>query len=256
LICDVHAYLGHHPAWAQLGLPLPFDAPRWVEMMDRTGVDRALVAPPGVGVGDDFKPDMDRIAIGMKDFPERLFGFCRVKPRRGQKAIDELRHRVEDQNFRAVKMNTLDDDYRLDDRRLLDPVIEAANDLGIVVFFHTGDQHGDTCQPSMVADIAADFPDTTFIIGHCGFIGYESQTVPALRAASNTVCETAGILTPSKIQAIVDEVGATRVLMGSNGPNTPIDLPHIMINKYMNKLTDEEKALITGGNFERILGLN
>jgi predicted TIM-barrel fold metal-dependent hydrolase len=55
---------------------------------------------------------------------------------------------------------------------------------------------------------------------------------------------------------IVDEVGATRVLMGSNGPNTPIDLPHIMINKYMNKLTDEEKALITGGNFERILGLS
>ena len=254
--CDVHAYLGNSPAWAQLGLPLPFDAPRWVEMMDRSGVDRALVAPPGVGGAQDFKPDMDRIALGMQDFPDRLYGFCRVKPRRGQIAIDELRHRVEDQNFRAIKMNTLDDDYRLDDRRLLDPVIEAADDLGIVVFFHTGDKHGDTCQPSMVADIASDFPDTTFIIGHCGYTGYESQTVPALKTSSNTVCETAGLLTPSKIQAIVDEVGATRVLVGSNGPNTPIELPHVMVNKYMNKLTDAEKALITGGNFERILGLS
>ena len=29
-----------------------------------------------------------------------------------------------------------------------------------------------------------------------------------------------------------------------------------MVNKYMNKLNGEEKALITGGNFERILGLD
>ena len=158
MICDAHAYLGNSPGWAQMGLPVPLDGHGWVEMMDRSGVDRALVAPPGVGAGQDFKPDMDRIAQGMRDYPDRLFGFCRVKPRRGQIAIDELRMRAEEQGFRAVKMNTLDDDYRLDDRRLLDPVIRAASDLGLVMFFHTGDTHGETCQPSMVADFAVDFP--------------------------------------------------------------------------------------------------
>ncbi len=256
MICDAHAYLGNSPGWGQMGLPVPLDAPAWVEMMDRSGVDRALVAPPGVGAGEDYKPDMDRIAQGMKDFPDRLFGFYRVKPRRGAVALDEMRFRVEEQGFRAMKMNTLDDNYRLDDRRLLDPVIQSAADLGLVIFFHTGDTHGETCQPSMVAKIAADFPDTTFIIGHCGYVGWDDQTVPALKSASNTVCETAGVMSPSKIQGIVDEVGAERVLMGTNGPNTPIELPHIMINRHMNKLTAPEKALITGGNFERVLGLN
>ena len=159
MICDAHAYLGNSPGWAQMGLPVPLDGHGWVEMMDRSGVDRALVAPPGVGAGQDFKPDMDRIAQGMRDYPDRLFGFCRVKPRRGQIAIDELRMRAEEQGFPAVKMNTLDDDYRLDDRRLLDPVIRAASDLGLVMFFHTGDTHGETCQPSMVADFAVDFPE-------------------------------------------------------------------------------------------------
>ena len=70
------------------------------------------------------------------------------------------------------------------------------------------------------------------------------------------MCETAGLLSPALIQSIVDEVGAERVLIGSNGPNTPIELPGLMVNKYMNKLSSSEKALITGGNFERILGLN
>ena len=57
------------------------------------------------------------------------------------------------------------------------------------------------------------------------------------------------------IQKIVNEVGAEQVLMGSNGPNTPIELPHILINNHMNKLSQSEKALITGGNFERIFNL-
>ncbi len=256
MICDAHAYLGNSPGWAQMGLPVPLDGHGWVEMMDYSGVDRALVAPPGVGGHLDYKPDMDRIAQAMRDYPERLFGFCRVKPRQGQKAIDELRMRVEEQGFRAIKMNTLDDDYRLDDRAMLDPVIQAASDLGIVVFFHTGDAHGETCQPSMVADLAVDFPETTFIIGHCGYVGWQDQTAPALKRAPNAVCETAGLLTPAIIQGIVDEVGAERVLIGSNGPNSPIELPGLMVNKYMNKLNAEEKALITGRNFERILGLD
>ena len=255
MICDVHAYLGNNPAWAQMGLPVPLDADGWVEMMDRSGVDRALVAPPGVGKEADFKPDMDLIADGIRKYPDRIFGFCRIKPKRGTIAIDEMRMRVNEQGFRAIKMNTLDDNYRLDDRRLLDPVIEAADALKIVVFFHTGDQHGETCQPSMVADIALDFPSTTFIIGHCGYIGFQNQTPTALRRASNTVTETAGVLSPILIQNIVNEVGAEQVLMGSNGPNTPIELPHILINNHMNKLSQSEKALITGGNFERIFNL-
>ena len=58
MIYDAHCYLGNNPLWAQTGLPVPLEGPAWVEMMDRAGVDGALVAPPGVGASEDFKPDL------------------------------------------------------------------------------------------------------------------------------------------------------------------------------------------------------
>ena len=253
MIYDAHGYLGNRLDWAQLGLPVPLDGPAWVEMMDRAGVDGALVAPPGVGVREDFKPDLERIATAVKDFPDRLFGWARVKPRNGQDAVDLLRRLVEDQGFRCLKMNTADDDYRLDDRKLVDPVVETAAQLGIPVFFHTGDTHGAACTPGMVADIAVDFPDTTFIIGHVGYPGFIQDVVPAMKRAPNTVTETAGLLIPGMVQAVVDEIGADRVLMGSNGPGMPIELPPIMIGKYMGRLSDEQKNAIMGGNLLRVL---
>ena len=253
MIYDAHAYLGNNPLWAQSGLPVPFNGPEWVEMMDRTGVDGALVAPPGVGAREDFKPDLERIATAVKEFPGRLFGWARVKPRNGQAAVDALRRMVEDQGFRCLKMNTADDDYRLDDRKLVDPVVETAAQLGIPVFFHTGDTHGAACTPGMVADIAVDFPDTTFIIGHVGYPGFIQDVVPAMKRAPNTVTETAGLLITATNQTVVDEVGADRVLMGSNGPYIPIALPPIMIDKYMGRLSSQEKNAILGGNLLRVL---
>ena len=255
-IYDAHAYLGNNAVWAKGGLPVPLEGGAWVEMMDRSGVDAALVAPPGVGAKEDFKPDLERIARAVKDFPDRLFGYARVKPRRGQVAIDELRHWVEERGFRAVKLNTLDDDYTLSDRALLDPVIQEADRLGVPVFMHTGDRHGATCTPSMVADIAVDFPRTTFIIGHMGHPGWSDELVPAMKQAPNTVTETAGVFLPSLVQDVVDHVGAERVLMGSNGPYSPIALPPVMIGRHMGRLSEADKAAIMGGNLVRLLRID
>ena len=237
-----------------MGLPVPLEGAAWVEMMDRCGVDRALVAPPGVGADADFKPDLERIARAIKDFPDRLYGYARVKPRRGRVAIEELRRWVEDRGFHAVKLNTLDDDYELSDRALLDPVVQEADRLGVPVFMHTGDSHGQTCTPSMVADIAVDFPDTTFIIGHMGHPGWSDELVPAMKRAPNTVTETAGVFMPSLVQDVVDAVGADRLLMGSNGPYSPVELPPVMIGKHMGRLSDAERQAIMGGNLLRVLG--
>ena len=255
MIYDAHAYLGNNPVWAKGGLPVPMEGRAWVKMMDRGGVDAALVAPPGVGAVDDFEPDLERIALAIRDFPGRLFGYARVKPRRGQAAVDDLRRWVEERGFHAVKLNTLDDEYRLSDRALLDPVIVEADRLGVPVLMHTGDTHGATCTPSMVADIAVDFPNTTFIIGHMGHPGWTEELVAAMQRAPNTVTETAGVFVPAMVQDVVDQVGAERVLMGSNGPYSPIELPPVMIERHMGRLSEADKAAITGGNLARVLKL-
>ena len=201
--------------------------------MDACGIQGTLVAPPGVGAAD-----------------------ARVKPRRGKAALDDLRYWIEDRGLHALKMNTQDDDYRLDDRALIDPVMEVVSQLGIPVLFHTGDSQGATCTPDMVADIAVDFPETTFIIGHMGYPGYDHQLAGAMKRAPNTVTESASVFRRVVIQETVDAVGAERVLMGTNGPYSPIELAPMMFRDYMDSLGTEQSAAILGGNLMRILGIS
>jgi predicted TIM-barrel fold metal-dependent hydrolase len=214
--------------------------------MDSCGMQGALVAPPGVGAVDDFKTDMEIIAQAVKAHPDRFFGYARVKPRRGKAALDDLRYWIEDRGLHAIKMNTLDDDYSFADRALMDPVMEAVAELGIPVLFHTGDSHGETCTPEMVADIAVDFPDTTFIIGHMGYPGGDHMLIDAMKRAPNTVTESASVFRRVVIQETVSAIGADRVLMGTNAPYSPAEMGPMMFRDYMGSLDDDEVLAILG----------
>ncbi len=255
MIYDAHGYLGHNAQFATYGVPEYLSQDEWLRIMDSCGMQGALVAPPGVGTVDDFKPDMELIAQAVKSHPDRFFGYTRVKPRRGQAALDDLRYWIEERGLHAVKMNSLDDDYRFDDRALMDPVMEVVSELGIPVLFHTGDSHGETCTPNMVADIAVDFPDITFIIGHMGYPGGDHMLIDAMNRAPNTVAETASVFRRVVIQETVDAVGVERILMGTNGPYSPIEMGPMMFRDYMGSLNDEAKAAILGANLVRVLGV-
>ncbi len=255
MIYDAHGYLGHNPQFATYGVPLFLGPDEWLRIMDDCGMQGALVAPPGVGAPDDFKTDLEIIAQAVKSHPDRFFGYARVKPQRGQAALDELRYWIEERGLHAVKMNPLDGDYRLDDRSLVDPVMEVVSELGIPVLFHTGDTHGESCTPEMVADIAIDFPDTTFIIGHLGYPEQDHLLVSAMQRAPNTVTESASMFRRVVIQETLDAVGAERILMGTNGPYSPIEMGPMMFRDYMDSIDEEQTAAILGGNLMRVLGL-
>ena len=254
-IYDAHGYLGVNPEFASYGLPETLDGDWWVDTMDKCGVTGTLVAPPGVGASEDFWPDLERVAAAVKQHPGRIFGYARAKPRKGKAAVDDLRYWIEDRGLHAVKMNTLDDDYRFDDRALLDPILEAINELGVPVLFHTGDTHAETCTPSMVADIAVDFPDTTFIIGHMGYPNSDHELAEAMQRAPNTVTESASVFRRVVIRRTFEQVGADRVLMGSNSPYSPVELAVPMFAVHMPFLSESERAAILGGNLARVLGI-
>ncbi len=255
-IFDAHGYLGLNPEFASYGLPELLDGDWWIRTMDDCGVNGTLVAPPGVGASENFRSDLERVASAVKEHPGRIFGYARAKPRRGQAAIDDLRYWVEERRLHAVKMNTLDDDYRFDDRKLLDPVLEAIDELGVPILFHTGDTHAETCTPTMVADIACDFPNTTFIIGHMGYPNSDHELADAMLRAPNTVTESASVFRRVVIRRTVETVGADRVLMGSNSPYSPLELAVPMFGEHMPFLSENQRAAILGGNLMRILGMD
>ena len=152
MIVDAHCYLGRNPIWEAQGMPATMQGKDMIAYMDRGGVDRVLCAPPGVGTADDFAADHERIAQAIADYPDRIYGFARVKPPRGSIAIDEMRYWLRERGFHAVKFNTIDSSYSLADRALMGPVLEAITTLRVPVMIHTGEEHGHTCTPALVAN--------------------------------------------------------------------------------------------------------
>ncbi len=253
---DAHGFLGNNPQWVAWGVPAPLNEESWLQIMESIGLDGALVMPPGLGHGDDFKSDMESIALAVERHPGRFHGLCRVKPRRGQAALDDMRYWVEERGFCGLKINTADQVYRLDDRLLLDPVIELADRLGILVLCHSGDFFSSTCTPDMVADLAVDFPETTFVIGHMGHPGWHGGLVEAMRRAPNTVTTTGAVFRLDVIMPVVAEIGAGRILMGSHGPYAPVAMAPLMIKDGLPGVSDDDKQAILHSNFVRVLGLD
>lgn len=258
---DARVYVGTDPQWVQLGLPKLVGAEAWLEIMDSAGIGGALLAPAHTSIADDFSQELDLIAAGVRLYPKRLFGMCRVRPKIMQASVAALRRSVEELGFKALLFHTMDDDYSLTERTIIDPIIEVAGTLGIPVVFDALDTSWSSCTPSMVADIAADFPEITFVIGRMGFggvngwPGHPTELLPALQRAPNTVADTASVFHCKFIQDTVDAVGSERVMMGSGAPYVPIELSKIMFTKHMNKLDQRQKDQITGGNLARILGI-
>ena len=255
MIFDAHCYLGRNPLWAAQNLPASVGGAEMIAMMDRAGVDRALCAPPAVGAHDAFASDHELIASALTEFPTRIYGYARVIPTRGQAAIDELRYWVRQRGFRAVKFNTYDAHYNIAQRAVIGPVLEAVEELGVPVMVHTGESHGITSSPALVADLAMDFPRITFSIAHVGTPGFLEEVIPFMRRAENTVTDTSGMFRPHVIQDLVDSVGADRVLMGSNAPHMPMEFARLLIEEHCPRLTDAQREAILGGSALRYLGL-
>ncbi len=261
MIFDAHCYLGRNPIWEAQGMPATMHGKDMIAYMDRGGVDRALCAPPGVGAADHFAADHERIAQAIAEYPDRVYGFVRVKPPRGTQAIDEMHYWLRERGFHAVKFNTIDAStygagcYSLADRALMGPVLEAIVPLDVPIMIHTGEEHGHTCTPALVANLALDFPQITFIIAHAGVPGFLDEVVPFMQRAENTLVDLAGVLRPIYVQNLVNGVGAERVLNATNAPHMPIEFGPQLIERHCRQLTAAQKDAILSTNAMRLLKL-
>ena len=108
----------------------------------------------------------------------------------------------------------------------------------------------------MVADLAVDFPGTTFVIGHMGHPGWHAGLIEAMRRAPNTVTTTGAVFRLDVIMPVVSEIGAGRILMGSHGPYAPVAMAPLMIKDGLPGVSDDDKQAILHSNFVRVLGLD
>jgi uncharacterized protein len=156
----------------------------------------------------------------------------------------------------GVKIHPEEHRYTITDRGRA--IFELAAELRAVILSHTGEPNS---MPADFLPLADDFPEVTLILAHLGNSGaggkspeLQVRTIQASRHG-NIYADTSSAqsLLPGLIEWAVGQVGAERILFGTDTPLYFAPSQRARIDHA--DLSDQQKRLILQDNARRILGI-
>jgi len=135
------------------------------------------------------------------------------------------------------------------------PVLRRATEHGLPVLIHTFNRTDGPLPGEMTldefADLARRFPDLSLIAAHSG--GNWRVGLGALSSIPNACVDVCGVF-PERgmVEALVDDLGPTRVLFGSDGPGRSV--PAKVAGVLFSGLSREIRAQVFRKNALRVLG--
>jgi len=248
-VIDQHVHVGLRPARSTTASAsyLPGEL---IANMDANGVDM-VVAFPKANPHTDYRVENERIIASMKEHPTRIVAYARINPYFGAKAVADVREYAA-MGARGLKIHPIRDfsGNRVNDPELMFPIIEAAQEASLLVLIHSGEWWN--CSPSLIADLARNFPRTSFVMAHSAGFGGHQEAIAVARHQDNLYVDTASNGYPDITSNVVRALGPERVLYGSDHPTQPFGFELGKIVKYAN-LNSEQLALILGRNLARLL---
>jgi uncharacterized protein len=240
-IIDAHMHIDNIPAlgW-DMGVEL------CVNRMDEAGIAAAIVMTitdwPEVN-----EQSLDLIADACAAHPGRLYGFARIHPWYGQRALEALDGALT-RGFKGLKLHPVTTvAHPASDGSV--SLIRRAAERGAPTLFHCADEPMTT--PLAIAAAARACPEATIILGHMGGYMHVDEAIEVAERFPNVVLETSAMPYPRKIRDAVDRLGAGRVLYASDGPGCS---PRIEVEKVrLAQLGAGAESLVMGGNVHRIL---
>lgn len=251
-------------------------ARRWVEDLDRHGVERAVLL-------GSIMDDEESVARAVQAFPDRLIGFMRVDPTRPE-AAQRVRHAVERLGLKGVKGFPAMECFHAYEERVY-PVYEEAQRLGLPVLFHFGllqsaigaalklPSQADArySNPMDLQRAARDFPGVNFIVPHFG-AGYFRETLLLAAHCPNVFIDTSSangwmryMPYPMDLKLVfqrtLDAVGSERIIFGTDSSHFPRGFRRDILEEQVGILkalgvSKAEAQLIMGGNIARLLRLD
>lgn len=194
---------------------------RLLTAMDGCGIARAAVSAGGVldldrlathlmedgYVVDDA--DNEAVLEAARDSDGRLVPIFFANPHR-----DPDYYRARATQFGGVELSPAVHGVALTDERCTG-LVEVAAEFGHSVYVVCIGKPG--CGATDLRALAEHFPEVTFVLGHCGFIGIDLYSINQVAQRNNIVAETSGCYTVVA-QAAVNRLGAKRVVFGTEYP--------------------------------------
>jgi predicted TIM-barrel fold metal-dependent hydrolase len=250
-VIDQHVHVGLRPARSTTasGSYLPDEL---IANMDASGVDM-VVGFPKANSHTDYRTENERIIAAMKQNPTRIVAFARINPYFGAKAVADV-HEYASKGVLGLKIHPLRDfsGNRVNDPELIFPIVQAAQEEKLLLLIHSGNSWN--CAPTLIADVARNFPKTNFVIAHsAGFEGHQ-EAIAVMRHQDNLYVDTASNGYPDITTNVVRAVGPERVIYGSDHPTLPFGFELGKVVKYAGLSSDQLDAIL-GKNLTRLLGI-
>lgn len=209
---DAHVRLGN----SLYGYSL--DVSQLLTQMADLGIGRAVLCPVRPAAGGQAAAN-DLIATAVRLDPARFVGFARIDPWGGSAGCAELERCVRGLGMRGLLLDPWEDHFVVSST-LVDPIVELADELGLVVLLAGG--YPNFSHPSQIGALAARHAEVRFIATHGGQLNISGMLLTEARAMlaahPNVSIETSGVYRLDFIEDTVAEFGAGRVVFGSGAP--------------------------------------
>ena len=234
-----------------------------LESMDRNKIQRACLVNIGWRLPDLSRESNDYLLEVAMAHPARLVAFCSVNPLAGEEAVAEV-HRCAALGARGVgELHPDTQGFDLGDAEIMRPVMAAAAEHDMVVLTHASEPVGHVypgkgqVTPGTLYRFVTNFPEARVILAHWGgglpFYALMPEVRKALRNVSFDTAASPFLYDPRIFETVVRLVGADKILFATDYPL--IQPERLLKQVEAAALSPEEKALITGGNAARLLGL-
>jgi predicted TIM-barrel fold metal-dependent hydrolase len=223
--------------------PRPFDVARMLSRMDAAGVDMAMVCSLAQRIEPEFIENL------VSEHPDRLFGFGQVQPQ-ADGALEEIARMAQHPGIRGLKLHPSLHGYHFADHGLLDPVFAACREHGLAILVNALDDA--FVAPLAIEEISRGFPEVPVLIAHMGAVWNVPEACLVSARNPQIYLETSATLL-SDVRVAYSRVGPEKIVLGTEFPASDFDLERLKIAKAIESPVD--RALVEGGNLERILGL-
>lgn len=138
--------------------------------MDIAGLERAVLLPLDCTTTKGYKIYSNEQIAELCQMSKRFIGFASVDPHQ-EGALRELERAVKELALRGLKLSPSSQEFYPNDRKLVYPLYEKAQELGIPILFHAGMSWSPGSQakwsrPIYFEDVAHDFPGLNIVLAH------------------------------------------------------------------------------------------
>jgi predicted TIM-barrel fold metal-dependent hydrolase len=199
-----------------------------INEMDDCNVDKSVVLNIGWNDNDICKETNDYILDSQSRYPERIFGFCAIKPDAGDIALKELERCIKNGARGIGEMRSDTGGFNLSSDGVINEIVDIMIRHRSILLLHSSEPVGHSYDgkgkvtPEILYPFILKYPELAIVCAHWGgglpFYGLMPEVNKAMKNVYFDTAATPFLYKPEIIKHISEILGIDKILFGSDYP--------------------------------------